>query len=449
MKLEHRTSKLLLIAAFTAACVAIFAWLFVKAGGSIPGGGKTKAQALVPTAFQLVPNADVRRAGVKVGRVRDIQSRGDLGLVSFEVDKDQGPLYRNATVRIRTKTLVGENYLDIDPGDRKTGELPQDGTLPVTQAGEAVQLDQILSGLDERTRASVQRNLSTIGGGLGDRGPELNRLFGSLPNTFDRVTEIDEILKNQRPQLARTIEQTGQLMQAFANRTADVRRLAIQAEATARAAAERDQQIGAALNALPDALRQVKATSTHLGEVAGRNTSVVADLRVAAQALPAVTARLERSSAAGRQVVSILPGLSKQADPMLAKLTAFGPEAKRIVPPLDSFLREANPFLRYVKPYSRELGTVFANLGSAAGTKDAVGYVGRIMLMVSPYTVTGLPKGVQGAVDALTTVGGLFPLLKVDFNGYPAPGTRGNPTPLQGDPPKVDQDPSALGVASR
>ncbi|MCK9247355.1 MAG: MlaD family protein [Solirubrobacteraceae bacterium] len=407
MKIEHRLGKMLMIALFTAVCLLIFAWLFGKAGGTLPGGPeRIRAQALVPTAFQLVPNADVRRAGVTIGKVASVDNRGSLGLVSFDVDAHQGPIYRNATVRIRTKTVVGENYIDIDPGDRRAGKLPEGGTLPVTQAGEAVQLDEVLSGLDAPTRAEVQRNLSAIGGGLEDRGPQLNRLFGELPKVFDRVTALDDVLRHQRPQLARLVDQTGDVMQAFANRTADVRSLAIHGEATAAAAASRDERIKSAFAELPATLRQVRRTTTRLGEVARGNTAVVADLASAMTSISPVTRRLERSARAGRRIVEILPSLSERADPMLHRLTRFAPEAAKIVPPADELLRQANPLLTYLKPYSRELGTMFANLGSAADTTDATGHLGRIMVMVGSRTVNGLPKEVYDALDFLLGVGG-------------------------------------------
>ena len=450
MRIEHRAGKLAAIALFTATCLAIFGWLWVKAGGDLPGGRSgTQAQALLPTAFQLVPNADVRRAGVKIGRVRDVEHRGALGLVRFEVDADQGPLYRDARVRIRTKTLVGENYLELDPGDARAGRLPRDGVLSVEQAGEAVQLDEILSGLDARTRAAVQRNLSSIGRGVGDRGPQLNRLFGELPGVVGRVTELDDVLRGQRPQLARLVAQTGELTQAFADRGEDVRTLAVGAEATARAAAERDAQLGAALDELPATLRQVGATTRRVGALGRRNAPVVADLRTGVDALPAVTRRLERSARAGRTVVGVLPGLARRADPMIRRLQAFAPAAAALVAPLDELLRQVNPALRYLAPYAREAGTVFANLGSAADTTDAVGHLGRVMPIVGTRSVTGLPPGVHDALDRLTALGGLVPAMTLGVSPYPEPGQRANPVPLRGAPPRVDADPPATTGGGR
>ena len=448
MRIDHRVGKLLTIAVFTIACVGIFGWLFVKAGGDLPGGERgTKAQALVPTAFQLVQNADVRRAGVTVGKVKDVQNRGAVGVVSFEVDKDQGPLYKDATIKIRTKTLVGENYVELDPGTPKAGRLASEGTIPLAQAGEAVQLDEILSGLDKDTRAAIQKNLDSLGGGFGERGAQLSRLFATTPITLKSLRQLNDILKDQRPQLAKMIDQTGQTLQAFANRTEDVRNLAIQGQRTAAATASRDAQLAATLKQLPATLRQLKSTSAHLGQVSRRSTPVAADLRVAMAALPAVTRRLESSTTAGRELFDVLPSVSRRADPMLAKLKDFSGATREAVPSIDALLRELNPALRYLKPHARELGTVWANLGSATSTRDVTGNLGRVHALIDEQTLTGLPKEIYDIIDGLANVGGLTQVRGVKHNAYPDPGSRKAPSPSNSSPPQLKADPSALGGA--
>ncbi|MDO9409310.1 MlaD family protein [Patulibacter sp.] len=447
MRIENRIGKLLTIAVFMIATIGIFGWLFVKAGGDLPGGESgNRARALVPTAFQLVPNADVRRAGVKIGRVKDVTNRGSVGVVSFEVDKDQGTLYKNATVRIRTKTLVGENYIELDPGSPKSGPLGDNGVLPLAQAGEAVQLDEILSGLDDRTRKAIQANLDSLGGGFGERGAQLSRLFGTTPVTLKNVQELSDLLGDQKPQLAKMVDQTGQVLQAFANRTADVRNLAVQGQRTAAAAASRDAQIGATLAQLPDTLRQLEETSAKLGRVSRRSTPVTADLRVAMAALPAVTRRLEESANAGRELFDVLPSVSRRADPMLAKLKDFSGATKDAVPSIDALMRNLNPALRYLKPHARDIGTVWANLGSATDTRDVTGNLGRVHALVDEETITALPKQVYDAVEQLTNIGGFGHVHGVKRNAYPDPGTRKAPVAGTKAPQQLKTDPSALGA---
>jgi phospholipid/cholesterol/gamma-HCH transport system substrate-binding protein len=349
-------------------------------------------------------------------------------------------------VRIRTKTLVGENYVELDPGSPKAGPLGDNGVLPLAQAGEAVQLDEILSGLDDRTRKAIQANLDSLGGGFGERGAQLSRLFGTTPVTLKNVQELSDLLGDQKPQLAKMVDQTGQVLQAFANRTADVRNLAVQGQRTAAAAASRDAQIGATLAQLPDTLRQLEETSAKLGRVSRRSTPVTADLRVAMASLPAVTKRLEASANAGRELFDVLPSVSRRADPMLAKLKDFSGATKDAVPSVDALMRNLNPALRYLKPHARDIGTVWANLGSATDTRDVTGNLGRVHALVDEETVTGLPKEVYEVVQQLTTIGGFSNVRGVKRNAYPDPGTRRAPVAGTKAPQQLKTDPSALGA---
>ncbi|WP_320670036.1 MlaD family protein [Patulibacter defluvii] len=450
MRIEHRSLKILAIVTFTAICVGIFAWLFGKAGGTLPGAeSKYEAKVLVPTAFQLVPNGDVRRAGVKVGKVTDISSRGDVGVVTIAIDKDQGPVYRDATVKVRTKTLVGENYIDLDPGTPQAGPLKGDAALPLEQAGEAVQLDQILSGLDKPTRAAVQRNLDALGPGFRGRGDDLNEFLGAATPTIRKVGDLTELLDGQRDQLARVVDDTGTVMQAFGDRTADVRKLAIQAKNTAEAAASRDQRISDVLDRLPGTLQQVKSTVAHLGRVSRSSTPVVADLKVAAQNLPPVTERLAAAAKAGQQLFDVLPGFSKQAEPMLRSLRVFGDETTPVVPALDAVLRNLNPALAYLGPRATDMATAFANMGSAVDTRDATGNLARVHLTVDEHTLTGMRKEVTDTLNTLISVGGLAGTQGLRFNAYPDPGQRGNPQLPKGDPPRLAEAPSALRDSGR
>lgn len=440
--IANRKGKIAGLLVFTVICVFIFAVLFVKAGGDLPGGGKDyEAKVLVPTAFQLVPNGDVRRAGVTIGKVKKIDSRGSAGLVTIALKKGQGPLYRDATVTVRTKTLVGENYLDLDPGNRRAGELPDGAALPLAQAGEAVQLDEILSGLDAEARASVRRNLDALGPGLDGRGADLNRLIGVASPTLDRVEQLTTLLDSQKDQLARVVDNTGSVMQAFADRTGDVRRLATQAKATADAAASRDQQLSAVLATLPSTLRQVRSTTTHLGRVSRSSTPVVADLRVAVAELPPVTRRLASAARAGQELFDVLPSFSKAADPMLASLQSFADETKPVVPALNAALRRVRPALAYTKPYARDVATGTALLGDAVNSEDQVGKLARVHVVVDENTVNGLPLQIQKIVTDLTNIGSVQELHRAGYGTYPAPGTRATPGPTS-PAPKLVADPA-------
>ncbi len=42
----------------------------------------------MPDSFNIVPNSDIRRDGVKIGRVRTVDPLGGLPEVKFEIEKE-------------------------------------------------------------------------------------------------------------------------------------------------------------------------------------------------------------------------------------------------------------------------------------------------------------------------------------------------------------------------
>src|SRR5690606_39863387 len=70
---------------------------------------------------------EVRTAGVKVGKVPEVQRDGDKVLVPFRVNNaGRGD---RTTAMIRIKTLLGQKYLALDPQGNE--ELSTDQPIPL------------------------------------------------------------------------------------------------------------------------------------------------------------------------------------------------------------------------------------------------------------------------------------------------------------------------------
>ncbi|HYF27351.1 MAG TPA: MlaD family protein [Baekduia sp.] len=441
MRIEHRRWKISGLLLFTAVCVAIFIYLYQAAGGVLRLSTPYQAKVQVPTAFQLVENGDVRRDGVKIGVVRDITNVGDTGLVTVEISSDKhAPLYKDATVQVRTKTLVGENYLDVDPGTPQAGELPDGGTLPLARAADAVQLDEILDSLDRDTRRQVQRNLDVLGPGFQDRGKALNRLWAAVrPTARDGGTAM-RILASQRRQLAALVHDTGQTLQAFGDRKQQVRTLAVQARRTAQAAASRDDAFRAAFRELGPTLTQAQSSVDRLGSFASRSTPTVGKLAGVAADLRPVMRDLRPAVAETRQLFDELPGALKQTDPLLQALRPFAGKLEPAIGALDAFLRQAGPTVQYLSPYDKDIGSFFANVGSALGARDATGGKGRVHAVFAASSLTHFTPAMRKALNAFMELGAASIYNGELDNAYPRPGEAGDPKPFKGTYDRVTPD---------
>jgi phospholipid/cholesterol/gamma-HCH transport system substrate-binding protein len=123
--------------------------------------------ATFENAATLRSTAPVRIAGVNVGEVTDVELEGDAAAVTFTVDDAGRPIREDATIEIRPRLfLEGNFFLELTPGSPSAPELPDDGTIPVTQTSTAVQLDQVLAALNGDIRLNLRRLLEGYGTAL-------------------------------------------------------------------------------------------------------------------------------------------------------------------------------------------------------------------------------------------------------------------------------------------
>lgn len=432
--------KVIGLIAFVALCFVTFIYLFQSAGGRVRLSDPYNAKALVPDTFNIVPNADIRKDGVKIGRVKTVEPNGPVGEVLFEIeDEDHAQLYRNATVKVRTKTLVGESYLEVAPGDAKTGELPSGSTLPLEQAVESVPLERILSSLDAKTRSEIRRNMQGLGTGLDGKGGDLNETFAAMKSAVTSTGKLVRVLEPQRQQLAAVIDNTGEVLEAFGERDAAFRGLVVDAKRTAEVVAARDDKLAEVIDELKPTLDRAESSVAKLSGFSVRATPVTRDLKLASANLAPAVRDLEPTSRQTRQLFDELEPFLDRVEPLLGELRPASGALADLVRPLDAFLRQANPIANHLKPYDRELAAFFSNVGDIV-SKDAIGNRGRVFPVFNVSSVTGLNSVHTRLVKSLVAAGGAQAFYDPKTNPYPKPGTVGKPQVFDGSYPQVDAD---------
>ena len=76
------------------------------------------AQAVVPGQGQTI-----RVAGVRIGDVTDVEVENGVGVVTFEIDREFLPIYRDATMLMRPTTGLKDMFFELDPGTREGGRV--------------------------------------------------------------------------------------------------------------------------------------------------------------------------------------------------------------------------------------------------------------------------------------------------------------------------------------
>jgi phospholipid/cholesterol/gamma-HCH transport system substrate-binding protein len=134
----------------------------------------------VVDADGIAVSSDVRIAGRLVGQVTSVRSDGDYSTVTFHVDNSEWPLPADTTASIRLATLLGQKYVQLEPGRDGSQHLGDGATIGLQRTRPVVDFDQILDTFDKPTRTALTDVIKTVGGAVKGQEGTLQQLLPSL-----------------------------------------------------------------------------------------------------------------------------------------------------------------------------------------------------------------------------------------------------------------------------
>ncbi|WP_031170312.1 MCE family protein [Streptomyces durhamensis] len=158
------------------------------------GGGRTYSAAFTE-AGGLKPGDEVRIAGVKVGKVEDVDLDGDHVKVTFKVKGD--PRFGTGTgASIRVKTILGAKYLALCP--KGPGQLKPGSEIPLGRTVAAYDVVQAFSDLTTTSEkvdtARLAQALDTISTTFQDSPAEVRASIKGLSRISRTVASRDKAL---------------------------------------------------------------------------------------------------------------------------------------------------------------------------------------------------------------------------------------------------------------
>ncbi|MCV7432713.1 MULTISPECIES: virulence factor Mce family protein [Mycobacteriaceae] len=186
----------------------------------LPGGpgtqnGSTTIYIQMPETLALNANSRVRVADVFVGRVRKIELKNWVPLLT--VDLEPGvELPKNALARIGQTSLLGSQHVELDePEDPSSEPLRNGDTIPLQNSSAYPTI--------ERTLASISGILT--GGGIPNIETIQNEVNAILTGRSDEIRELlnrlDTFtfeLNQQRDDITRAIDSTNRLLSIVSQR---------------------------------------------------------------------------------------------------------------------------------------------------------------------------------------------------------------------------------------
>ncbi|OHU21262.1 mammalian cell entry protein [Mycobacteroides franklinii] len=220
------------LALFTTICLGL-TWLVYVTLRRDVSGSTTPYHAMVSDVFGLREGDDVRIAGVRVGRIEQVELVGDIAKVSFVVQNDQH-VFGNTVASVTYQNIIGQRYLGLSIGNKGSIDpLPADSTIPLERTEPSFDVGRLLHGyaplfstldpkqLDNLTNgvvASLQGNQAAIPT-LVNQTTSLTKIIAGKDESLDQVvTNLDAvsgILSEQDASLDQILTQTRQMMSSF------------------------------------------------------------------------------------------------------------------------------------------------------------------------------------------------------------------------------------------
>jgi phospholipid/cholesterol/gamma-HCH transport system substrate-binding protein len=355
---------------FALSCFGLLLFLWLSFGGPIPLKPKGyQFRVAFPEATQLGLEADVRVAGVSIGKVRDKTidpAHPNRTVATIEVDRKYAPIAKDARAILRQKTLLGETYVEMSPGNKRAaGTVPDGGFLGDARVAKTVELDEIFQALDPKTRESFQTWQQDLSKAVAGRGRDLNDALGNLPAFADDGNDLLTVLDGQAEQVSGPVRGTGQVFAALTQDEGQLHNLVVNAGDTFDATSRQQEALAETFRIFPTFLDESKATFQRLESFSKDTDPLVQDLRPAMRDL-APTLRDVRALAPDLRTLFVnLDPLITASKTGLPALRDTLTEAKPLLGQLQPFVEQLNPVLQWLE-YNQLTTSDFISNGAAA-----------------------------------------------------------------------------------
>lgn len=184
--------------------------------GKFPGFRGTTYYAEFSDASGIHKGNIVQVGGIRVGRVSDVTLDGDRVKVEFSLDGGV-EFGKESSASIEVLNLLGEKYLDVQPGGE--GQLAQGGTIPLERTESAYDIVGVFSDLTTTTEEidteQLSRALDTVAETLDVAAPEIE-------GAFDGIARLSRSVASRDAEVQTLFESTNEVSKVLADRSGDI-----------------------------------------------------------------------------------------------------------------------------------------------------------------------------------------------------------------------------------
>lgn len=427
---KHFAFRVTVLAAFFVACLGFGVFFCLRAGTHVPGVtvGYYTVDMSTKDVQGLINDSEVRIAGVTVGRVTKLDADGpdDQAHVEMTLDGEAVPLHEGMTARIGMKSLVGATFVNIVDGHGPP--LPSGYRIPAPQILPAVSIEDVVRGLDPRTRQALSGAVQSLGAATAGRGPDVSQLAEGLGRLGAQGHTALDAIAAQSDDLTKLTGETTDLLNALDTGNGQIVDVVDDARTIVGATAGQSPALQQTVQQLPGVLDSANTATGKLNDLAGPLAPVAADLKQAAPDLNRALVQLPDTSRDLRGLLPDLKGTLDEAPATLDRVPTLADDVDALVDPAHQLLLDANPALAYAAPYGRDTGAMLASFASSMQTNSENGVNAvRLAPVINTQSLRNMPVKTAG-IDPTNW-----------NNPYAVPGKAGQQAPFTGPYPRVER----------
>jgi phospholipid/cholesterol/gamma-HCH transport system substrate-binding protein len=397
-------------------------------------GGDHHYRVVFQNAGQLVKGDLVRIGGTKAGRVDGIDLTDDgQAAVRISVNHSFAPLRKGTTAIVRAESLTGvaSRYVDLSPAPSFKPALPDGATIATDTTTSIVEIDQLFSTLDPRTRQGLRELIKGQADWYRGREAQANLSAQLFPPALDATTRLFSQIDRDSATLGQLLDQTGTAFHALTAQRGQLTSLVGHTRETIHALASDNTSLSQGLRQLPGALREGSNAFAALGPALGDLQRLVDATAPATRDLAPFLGRLRPvldeavPTFTDLRAMFARPGAHNDLLDALRELPAIASLTRSTFPRAEQALRQSTPVFSFARPYVPDLVSWVGGFAGAFAPYDANGHYARTLPVFDAFSFTDDSQG-----------GHLTPK---------PPGDRGKPGVLQTG--KLHRCPGAAGTS--
>ncbi|HEY5430664.1 MAG TPA: MlaD family protein [Solirubrobacteraceae bacterium] len=365
-------AKILTMVLFTLSVIGLLLFLWLSFGGTIPLAPQGyEFRVSFPNAGQLADEADVRIAGVSVGKVigKTLDPEHNRTMVTIQMANQFAPIRRDTEAILRTKTIAGETYVQLTPGTPNSPTLSDGGLLARSNVSHAVQLDQIYNALDPNTRQAFRTWQQQLAVAIKGNAQNLSSVLGNLPQFAADATDLLQVLDVQHTAVVNLARNGGTVFAALDHSSSALRTLITTGEATFATTAANNAAISATFHVFPTFLAETKATMTRLQSFSQDTDPLVKELVPVATNLKPTLTDVRELAPSLRSFFSNLGPLITVSRTGLPAIRDTLNGATPLLASLGPFLEQLNPILTWLSLHQQLIADFISNGAAGLGAK--------------------------------------------------------------------------------